>query len=64
MSSTAADLARALHHAADLLVGRGHEEQALEDARRLVEAANELLIQGEELTPEHRVLVFATEMVA
>lgn len=64
MSSAAADLARALHHAADLLVGRGHEEQALEDARRLVEAANELLSQGEELTPEHRVLVFATEMVA
>lgn len=64
MSTPMSDLARALHHSADLLIARGHGAEALNEALRHVQAANLLLEHGDVLTPEHRVLVFASEMVA
>ena len=63
MSTPKASLARALHEAADLLVGHGHNDDALTEALRLVEELTETLRDGEKLSKEHRVLVFASEMV-
>ena len=63
MSTPKASLARALHEAADLLVGHGHSDEALTEALRLVEELTETLRDGEKLSKEHRVLVFASEMV-
>lgn len=57
------DLARALHHSADLLIAKGHGPAAVEEALQLVQAANEVLERGDVLTTEHRGLVFASEMV-
>ena len=57
------ELARAIHSAADLLVGKPHDEKDLREALSLIEAANALLDGGEDLTLEHRALVFASEMV-
>ena len=57
------ELARAVHHTADLVVGRSHADEDLDEARHLIEAANALLRKGEEFSIEHRGLVFASEMV-
>ena len=56
-------LARSLHEAADHLVGRGHSDEALLEACDAVTGANEILRNGEELSKEHRLLVFLSEMV-
>ena len=63
MSGPKANLARAIHEAADLLVGRGHSDDAIAEAMALIDQANETLGQGKVLPKEHRVLVFASEMV-
>lgn len=64
MTSSKAELARALHASADLLVGRGLDDAAIAQALGLIEEANAILATGEELSAQHRVLVFASEMVA
>lgn len=63
MTTPRASLARALHEAADLVVGRGHSDAALAEASVLIDKANEVLRQGDVLGKEHRVIVFASEMV-
>lgn len=63
MSTPKAALARALHDAADHVVGRDQSDEAISEALALVQRVNEVLGRAAKLTKEHRVLVFASEMV-